>query len=99
MHQVILYYNFTPIADPQAFCADHRGRCNTLKLKGRVYISPEGINGTLAGTVENIERYKKFLLSLPGFERTDFKDDECDEQPFYKLIVRVRHETVTLKTD
>ncbi|MCA9398572.1 MAG: rhodanese-related sulfurtransferase [Candidatus Omnitrophica bacterium] len=99
MYNIILYYNFQHIDNVPKFCGEHRRKCRSLNLLGRVYIAEEGINGTLSGTTENIEEYKKFLCSLPGFERTEFKEDISETIPFLKLIVRIRPEIVTLKAD
>ena len=98
MYSIILYYNFKRIQDPEKFCRDHRQKCVQLKLKGRVYIASEGINGTLAGTTEAIEQYKKYLWSIPSFEETEFKEDFSDSIPFIKLIVKIRPEIVALKS-
>lgn len=99
MIHVILYYYFAPIDEPEVFCKRHREQCESLNLKGRVYIAREGINGTLAGAPEDIDAYKAYLRSLPGFESTQFKTDECDYIPFEKLVVKVRPEIVALKSD
>jgi len=96
MVDVILYYNFQSIKNPEQFCVDHKKKCLSLDLLGRVYIAGEGINGTLAGTHENILKYKEYLRSLSGFEGTEFKEDQCDNIPFRKLIVKTRPEVVTL---
>jgi len=97
MVDIVLYYKFHPVVDVQRFCADHKRQCLSLNLLGRVYIAHEGINGALAGTRENITAYKEYLHLQPGFEGTEFKDDQCDTIPFRKLIVKVRPEIVTLK--
>ena len=97
MYTVILYYNFKKIPDPKQFCQEHKGFCQSQGLKGRVYIAQEGINGTLSGTKENIERYKQYLCAQPGFSDTEFKEDDCSYIPFQKLIVKVRPEIVALK--
>lgn len=99
MYQVILYYNFQPITEPEAFCKQHKRFCKELGLKGRIYISSEGINGTAAGTQAQVDAYKSFLQSQPGFENTEFKEDECDYVPFAKLICKVREEIVALHVD
>lgn len=99
MFQVILYYNFTSVNNPENFCREHKEFCQSLGLMGRVYIAAEGINGTLAGTVEHIEAYKKALTCTSGFEATEFKTDDYDHIPFVKLIVKTRREIVALKTD
>ena len=49
LNKIILYYGFAPIADPQAVMLWQRTLCETLELKGRILISPHGINGTLGG--------------------------------------------------
>ncbi len=97
MHQLILYYNYAPIENLSLFRAEHYRLCASLALLGRVYIAEEGINGTLAGSEENIRIYKEHLLSLKGFEQTVFKEDSCKENPFRKLIVRIRPEIAALK--
>jgi UPF0176 protein len=97
-YQVILYYQFARIESLQSFWKEHKQVCQTLGLKGRIYIASEGINGTLAGTTEQITAYKQFLWSKSGFEQTAFKDDSSDYIPFDKLIVRIRPEIVALKS-
>lgn len=96
MYEVILYYKFNPVEDVDRFCKVHKNYCKELNLKGRIYISSEGINGTVAGTTEEIEAYKEYLKSLPGFEDTEFKQDQSDYIPFAKLICKVREEIVSL---
>ncbi len=99
MIEVILYYKFHKIDDPEQFCADHKKRMLEMGVKGRVYIGEEGINGTLAGTPEQMEEYKNYLRSIPGFEETEFKIDEADVIPFPKLICKVRKEIVSIHLD
>ncbi len=96
MYQVILYYKFSPIEEVERFCKYHKNFCNELGIKGRIYISGEGINGTAAGTPEQIEVYKNYLRSLEGFEDTEFKEDECEFIPFAKLICKIREEIVSI---
>lgn len=98
-YEVILYYNFHPIADPESFCSDHKEKMKEIGLKGRVYIGTEGINGTLGGTREQIQQYKEFLWSIEGFEDTQFKTDKDDTIPFAKLKCKVRDELVAIHMD
>ncbi len=99
MYEVILYYKFTDVEDAEAFCKQHKQYLKDLGVKGRVYIGREGINGTLAGTPDQMDRYKKYLRSLDGFEDTEFKEDRADEIPFAKLICKVRDEIVAMHVD
>lgn len=98
-YEVILYYKFEPIDDPDLFCKDHKNELKNLELKGRVYIGSEGINGTLGGTREQIDKYKKYLRSLDGFGDTEFKTDEHNGVPFAKLVCKVRDELVAIHMD
>jgi UPF0176 protein len=97
--EVILYYYFSEIEDPERFCKEHKKKLQDLGVLGRVYISREGINGTLGGTPEQIESYKKYLWSIDGFENTEFKTDHHDEIPFAKLSCKVRDEIVALHVE
>lgn len=99
MYEVILYYYFNTIEHPEQFAKQHKQYCKDLGIKGRIYISSEGINGTAAGTPEQMAQYKADLRAIPGFENTEFKTDESDYIPFSKLICKTREEIVSLHVD
>jgi UPF0176 protein len=99
MYEVILYYKFQPITDPERFCKNHKQFCKELGVKGRIYISGEGINGTLGGTLEQVQKYKNHLAAMEGFEAIDFKTDSSDYIPFAKLICKTRDEIVALNEE
>jgi len=96
MYEVILYYKFVTIDDPASFVDRHKAYCKELGIKGRIYIGQEGINGTLAGTPEQVHAYKQHLTSLEGFDGIGFKADSSDYIPFAKLICKERDEIVAL---
>ncbi len=93
---VLLYYNFSPIADPHAFIAEHKRWCANHNLLGRIYVSEEGINGTLAGLQADTDAYQVWLRSHPNLAQTEFKTDATDRVPFAKLIVKYRPEIVSI---
>jgi UPF0176 protein len=95
-YPVILFYKYVEIPDAEVFAAAHRALCQSLELKGRVLIATEGINGTLAGPVERIDRYIKEIKSDPRFSDIEIKVSSGDEGTFPKLVVKVRPEIVTL---
>lgn len=41
-YQVLLYYLYTPIENPEEFTAQHLAFCKELELKGRILIAAEG---------------------------------------------------------
>jgi UPF0176 protein len=93
---VLLYYSFTPIADPQAFAQDQRSLCLSLGLKGRILIGGEGLNGTVAGTAEATNAYKEALWADTRFQAMEFKESHSAAIPFPKLKIKVRQEIISL---
>jgi UPF0176 protein len=93
--KVILYYAFTPLDDPEAVRLWQRNLCEGLGLKGRILLSPHGINGTLGGGLSALKTYVKRTKEYPGFKRIDFKWSEGTGSDFPRLRVRVREEIVT----
>lgn len=99
LYNVLLYYHFTNIEDPKTFAKVHKAFCNDLGIKGRIYISNEGINGTIGGTPTQTEAYKAYIKQQPGFAEIEFKEDPCDYVPFAKLVCKTRKEIVALHVD
>ena len=95
-YQVLLYYHYTSIDDPEAFAKKHLKYCTKLGVLGRIIISKEGINGTLSGTIEQTETYMRDVKALPGFESIDFKIDLEDSHAFRRISVKVKQEIVNL---
>ena len=77
MH-VLLYYKYVDIPNAEQETTKHRALAQSLELKGRIYISSEGINGTCSGTKENIEKYKCALGEHPLFSGIVFKESLSD---------------------
>jgi UPF0176 protein len=93
---VILFYKYVAIADAETFAAEQRELCASLGLKGRVLIAFEGINGTLAGPAEAVDRYVAALKMDSRFHDIPIKRSAGDCETFPKLVVKVRSEIVTL---
>lgn len=93
--QVLLYYLYCDIADPDQFMLDQKELCQRLGLKGRIIVAREGINGTVEGTVENTEEYCRVMHSDPRFAELWFKKSEGNGQAFPKLSVKIRPEIVS----
>ncbi len=98
-YEVLLYYKFTEINNPEAFCKEHKRFLKELDVKGRVYIGSEGLNGTIGGTPEQMKQYKEYVWGLEGFEETEFKTEKSDVIPFPRLTCKVREEIVSIHVD
>lgn len=95
-YPVILFYKYIAIADAESFAAEQRRLCESLGLKGRILIAAEGINGTLAGPEEGVNRYVAALRTDARFADIEIKVSAGDAGTFPKLVVKVRSEIVTL---
>lgn len=96
-HVVLLYYKYVEIADPEQEMKAHRQLCESLNLRGRIFIGSEGINGTVAGSKEAIEAYCKSMNEHPLFRGIQYKVSYADHNPFPKMRIKVRSEVVTLE--
>jgi UPF0176 protein len=98
--KVILYYKFVPVADPAITTRWQRELCQRLGLKGRVIVSPHGINGTLGGDIENLREYKREMNRSVLFKGITYKWSDGNGREFPRLSVKVRPELVAFgKTD
>jgi len=95
MKKVILYYLFTPIADPEAIKLWQADLCDKLELKGRIIISSHGINGTLGGELDNLKKYISRNKAYIPFKKLTYKWSESTGDDFPRLSVKVRDEIVT----
>lgn len=100
--KILLYYGFTPLADPDAVRLWQRDLAESLGLRGRILISKDGLNGTLGGELRTLKRYVRKIRDYPAFRHVDFKwsegtglDETGASLDFPKLSVKVRDEIVS----
>lgn len=94
MQKIILYYKFTPIADPVAMRLWQKTLADSLNLRGRILISKHGLNGTLGGDIDDLKKYIKATKEFPGLKGTVFKWSEGSREDFPRLSVKDRDEIV-----
>ncbi len=98
-YQVLLFYKYLTIEDPQALRAWVFARATELSLTGRVLIAEEGINGTLEGTVEHTNQFAKEFSADPRFSDVLIKTSAGTGDSFPKLSVKIRNEIVGTQFD
>ncbi|EUJ30785.1 rhodanese-related sulfurtransferase [Listeria cornellensis] len=98
-YQVLLYYKYTTIDNPEQFVAEHLAMCKEIGLKGRILVAEEGINGTVSGTIEETEKYIEAMHADARFADMVFKIDAADKHAFQKMHVRPRPEIVSLSLE
>ncbi|PRA80744.1 rhodanese-related sulfurtransferase [Microbacterium sp. MYb66] len=100
--KIVLFYAFTPLADPDAIRVWQRDLGEALGLRGRLLISKDGINGTLGGDIGALKKWLRSFRSYAPFAEADIKwsegtgvDAEGHSLDFPKLSVKVREEIVS----
>src|SRR3989344_3164692 len=95
-YQIILFYKYIRILDPEQVKFWQQAICGPLGLTGRCIVAKEGINATFEGTKENIKEYIKQLEQDIRFQNIHFKISSGTGHAFPKLSIKVRKEIVSL---
>ena len=95
-YQIILFYKYVHIVDPEHLREGQEGLCKRLGLTGRCIVAAEGINATFEGTKEAISEYIKEFEKDKRFLNIHFKFSVGTGSAFPKLSIKVRKEIVSL---
>lgn len=95
-YAVLAYYYFTPIEDPALEVLRHKEFFNSRDIKGRIYLSPEGINGQMSASFAAAEEYMEWLKGDPRFKGVEFKIHTYHEHCFPRATVKVRPQLVAM---
>ena len=90
-------YKFITFDDTAEKRADYLAICKQLNLKGTILLTPEGINLFLAGLRHEIDGFMAFLHADVRFADVVAKESLSDTQPFTKLLVKLKAETITMR--
>ena len=92
-------YKFEPLSDIDSLVREFQSVCDDLELKGSVYLSPNGINFSLAGSEEAIDQYLLFMEQDRRFLDIPLKKTYSETQPFRRMKVRPKKEIISLGRD
>ena len=70
--------------------------CLRLNLRGTILLAPEGLNGFVAGTSEQAQLFKDHIQSQPKIGELFFKESASREQPFTRMLVRLKKEIISM---
>jgi UPF0176 protein len=95
-YQILLFYKYVHIENPEEVKVWLRELCQKLNLKGRLIVANEGLNITLEGKTEDTEAFIKEMEKDSRFLNIHMKRSEGTGNAFPKLSVKVRSEIVSL---
>lgn len=92
-------YRFASLTDLKEWRRQLLECCEQQKLKGTILLSPEGINVFLAGAAESIEIVIGLIQRIPGLEGFRAKYSLSEQQPFTRMLVRLKKEIIAFGVD
>lgn len=92
--QVLLFYKYVTIENPDEYEALFRALCEKYELKGRVIIAEEGINATLEGEIKATEDFVTEFKTDIRFNDVQIKRSKGNGAAFPRLRIKVRNEIV-----
>ena len=90
------FYKFVSLENLPELRRLLKARCLELKLKGTLLLSPEGINGFLAGAPDAITEFKQVLAGMDPFKDLSFKESFSDDVPFGRMLVKLKKEIIPM---
>lgn len=87
-------YKFAPLADLPPLRERLLKLTHELGLRGTILLSAEGINLFVAGRREALETLLGVLREVPGLEDLQPKESLSDEQPFNRMLVKIKKEII-----
>lgn len=94
--RVAALYHFTAMDDLPAIREGLIALCEEQAIRGTLLLAREGINGTIAGSDDAIDRVIAHVRALPGCAGIEVKYSRAAALPFKRMKVRLKKEIVTM---
>ncbi len=92
----IAAYLFVPLDDLARRRRELKVGADAAKLRGTILLSREGINLFIAGEEQPLREFLKSLTDQPEFASLTVKESWSDQQPFNRMLVRLKSEIISL---
>jgi len=98
-YRVINFYHLVDLGEAEAEAERHRDfiEQNRLDLRGRIYVTPQGVNAQYSGTVWDAHRYVDWLRGQAAFAGLSFSSDPVRAHAFPKLRLKHKRHLISLK--
>ena len=103
MYLTIAFYDFVSLKNIEQLQAFILKFCQKNNIKGTVLLASEGINGTISGEEEKIQKFIEFIKKDSFFKNKlknlEHKESWVSKNPFYRMKVKLKKEIVALGVD
>ena len=93
---VATFYKFVALPDYADLQQPLKDICTARNVKGTILLAKEGINGTIAGTRQNIYFVLDQIKADERLADIDIKESPASTLPFERMKVRLKKEIVTI---
>lgn len=91
-YTTLIFYKYTAIIRPKDFVTTVYRYCLQEEIRGRILISEEGINGTIAAPAEKCQKFRQYLRSFSALENIEFRSTPGGADSFAQLKVKYRRQ-------
>ena len=97
MYNIQGFYKIKSISNYSSFKEKIKRYLLSKSVKGTVILSPEGINGTIAGKKNDVNKCIEFIKNIFGIRVFDSNNfSSCTFLPFYRAKVKIKNEVVPI---
>jgi UPF0176 protein len=98
MQEIIIasFYKFVTLDNFETMREPLLAKMHEIKIKGTIILASEGINGSFAGTREQMDAFYQYIRQDERLTDLNFKETFDPENPFEKSKVKLRKEIVTM---
>ena len=96
-YMIAAFYCFVALPDPTGLREELAAAFSEQELCGTILIAGEGVNGTVAGSAEVIDRLLRMLAERVGLERAEVKFASAEERPFGRLKLKVKRDVLPFR--
>lgn len=95
-YRLVTFYALCDVSDPHAVVAAHREWAASRDLRGRIYVSEQGINAQLSGGGTDADDYAGWVKRDERFAGARVSSYACDAHAFPRLALRYKRGLVQL---
>jgi UPF0176 protein len=96
-YTIAAFYCFVALPDPTGLREELCAAFSEQEICGTILIAGEGVNGTVAGSVEVIDRLLAMLTDRIGLDRAEVKFASAEERPFGRLKLKVKRDVLPFR--
>jgi UPF0176 protein len=92
-------YRFARLDNLKELQSALRAMCVEAGMRGTILLSEEGINVVVAAEPDAANRLLNYLRTIPGLANLNTKISQSDQQPFNRMLVKIKKEIIAFGVD